>query len=250
MSHNNSGIRTGLTLLGIFFALGVIVAAGLLARSAERVKLADRTIRVKGYAVTQITSDVAEWRLSVSARGANLADTYKKLQADLEKTLAYLASEGIPRENFAIFQVDTTIKYKVTAEGAGTNEIESYVLSQELGVRSSDVQLIRRLSRECTSLIKQGIEITSHYPNYFYKGLEELKVELIGKATKNARLRADQFAANSGSAIGALKSARQGVFQITPVYSTQVSDYGSYDTRTIEKSVKAVVTIEYFVSET
>jgi hypothetical protein len=60
-------------------------------------------------------------------------------------------------------------------------------------------------------------------------------------------MRAEELAKNSGSEVGTLKYASQGVFQITPVHSTDVSDYGIYDTSTIEKSIKAVVTIEYSI---
>lgn len=74
-----------------------------------------------------------------------------------------------------------------------------------------------------------------------------MKIQLLGEATKNARMRAEGLARNSGSEIGTLKYASQGLFQITPVNPTDVSDYGIYDTTTIEKSVKAVVTIEYSI---
>jgi hypothetical protein len=74
-----------------------------------------------------------------------------------------------------------------------------------------------------------------------------LKIQLLGEATKNARMRAEELASNSGSQVGELKYASQGVFQITPVNSTDVSDYGIYDTFTIDKSINAVVTIEYSI---
>jgi uncharacterized protein len=75
-----------------------------------------------------------------------------------------------------------------------------------------------------------------------------VKVRLIGAATKDSLLRAEQFAANSGVTVGPLRSASQGVFQITAPNSTETADYGSYDTSTVEKLVKAVVTVEYAVS--
>ncbi|MFN2352064.1 MAG: hypothetical protein ABR497_08980 [Kiritimatiellia bacterium] len=49
--------------------------------------------------------------------------------------------------------------------------------------------------------------------------------------------------------MGALISARQGVFQITTRHSTDTSGYGTYDTTTIEKTAKAVVTLEYTVEQ-
>jgi hypothetical protein len=42
-------------------------------------------------------------------------------------------------------------------------------------------------------------------------------------------------------------SAQQGVFQITARHSTDTSGYGMYDTATIEKTAKAVVTLEYAI---
>jgi hypothetical protein len=85
-------------------------------------------------------------------------------------------------------------------------------------------------------------------PQYFYNNLNEVKVRLIGAATKDSLLRAEQFAANSGVTVGPLRSASQGVFQITAPNSTETADYGSYDTSTVEKLVKAVVTVEYSVA--
>ncbi|MBW1789207.1 MAG: SIMPL domain-containing protein [Deltaproteobacteria bacterium] len=85
-------------------------------------------------------------------------------------------------------------------------------------------------------------------PRYYSSKFDEIKIDLIGAATRNARQRADQFADNSGVKVGSLASASQGVFQVTPVHSTEISGYGRYDTSTIEKSVKAVVTITYSVS--
>jgi len=61
--------------------------------------------------------------------------------------------------------------------------------------------------------------------------------------------RAKTLADNSQGQVGALTSASQGVFQITPVDSTQVTDYGTYDTTTITKNVKAVVTLEFRIEK-
>ena len=60
---------------------------------------------------------------------------------------------------------------------------------------------------------------------------------------------AEQLAVNSGGKVGALRAAAQGVFQITPLYSTDVDDWGRYDTTTIDKAVKAVVTIHYSIGQ-
>jgi len=108
--------------------------------------------------------------------------------------------------------------------------------------------LIGRVAAAASALISDGVSINSWPPQYFYGDLNAVKVRLIGAATRDAQLRAEQFASGSGVTVGALRSASQGVFQITRPNSTETADYGSYDTSTVEKVVKAVVTVEYSVA--
>ena len=51
----------------------------------------------------------------------------------------------------------------------------------------------------------------------------------------------------TGNSIGSVKSAKMGVLQITAADSTDVSDYGTYDTSTIEKDMTAVVNVSFAV---
>jgi hypothetical protein len=98
-----------------------------------------------------------------------------------------------------------------------------------------------------SELMKDGINLSSDHPEYTISKLEELKLDLLGKATRNGYDRALVMARNSGGSAGRLRSASQGIFQIVPVNSTDVSDSGSYDTSTIDKTIKAVVTLEFEV---
>ena len=233
MSNNKNYSWLGLFLLGVFLCTGIIIGAFIISKTVEQVKFQNQRITVKGYAERTITSDI------VSA--------YDNLQADLNKVLSYLEQKGISRDDVDIASVITSIQYKRTANGMTTNIVEGYNLVQPVSITSSNIEQIAEIANEITVLIQQGVEFDSFPPQYFYTKLDDMKIELLGEATKNAYMRAEQLAENSGSKVGSLKYASQGVFQITPVYSTQVSDYGTYDTSTIEKSVKAVVTIEYSI---
>jgi len=244
---NNKNSWLGLLLLGIFLCAGIIIGTFIISKTVELVKFQNQRITVKGYAERNITSDIASWRGQLTVRSPELVTGYDKLQANLEKVLSYLEQKGINRKDVTIPSVITTIQYQRTNQGMTTNVVEGYILTQSVTITSSDIDLIADIANDITVLIKQGIEMDSFSPQYFYTKLDDMKIELLGEATKNAYMRAEQLAENSGSKVGSLKYASQGVFQITPVYSTQVSDYGTYDTSTIEKSVKAVVTIEYSI---
>ena len=56
---------------------------------------------------------------------------------------------------------------------------------------------------------------------------------------------AERLAKSSGNRVANLISASQGIFQINQPNSTETASGGMYDTSTIEKKVRAVVTIRY-----
>lgn len=245
MGNNNSWL--GMLLFGVFLSAGIIAGTLIIAKTVQQVKFQNQRIQVKGFAERTITSDVAVWRGQVTTRAPDLVTAYSNLQLDLEKVLTYLAQKGISRDDMDIPSVITTIQYQITDQGMTTNVVDGYILFQPVSITSSNIEQIADIANEITVLIKEGVEFDSFPPQYFFSKLDDIKIELLGEATKNAYMRAEQLAQNSGSEVGSLKYASQGVFQITPVYSTDVSDYGTYDTSTIEKSAKAVVTIEYSI---
>ena len=82
-------------------------------------------------------------------------------------------------------------------------------------VDSKDVEKVEKISRKITELLNKGIEFYSQPPRYYYTKLADLKLEMISKATSDAKLRADNIASNSGGKLGNLISAKMGIFQIT-----------------------------------
>ena len=76
---------------------------------------------------------------------------------------------------------------------------------------------------------------------------EHPPIEMLARATENARQRAENMAKATGNRIGFMRSAKMGVFQITPVTSTDVSDWGVNDTTSFDKKVMAVVTVSFAI---
>jgi hypothetical protein len=140
-----------------------------------------------------------------------------------------------------------TLKGK-DSDGNETNEITGYSLSQSIQVRSADVQKISQVAREATELINQGILIESAAPQYYYTKIGDLKIEMLGEAAKDAKERASRIAQSTGDSIGSVRSAKMGVLQITAADSTDVSDYGVFDTTTIDKDMTAVVNVSFAVN--
>jgi hypothetical protein len=232
--------------LGLFLGLAFVFQSMFLSSAIKSLKTSKNIISIKGYAEKNITSDLAEWSATFSVGSSDLKSGYVKLKDDLKKIVAFLERKGIRKENMRIASVITDKRFKLNEKGYRTDEIAGYTLTQIVTVTSTDVHLVSTLSDEVTELIQEGIDIISNPPSYFYTKINDLKIEMLGEATKDARLRAEQLATNSGAGKSLeLSSAYQGVFQITAPNSTEVSDYGNFDTQSIEKVIKAVVTIEY-----
>lgn len=241
-SDNGSGSNF---LLGIALAIGLIVSAFIVSNTIKDVKTQNQTIEVKGYAEKEIRSDMAIWDATFQRFGFDQISAYYYMEEDLKKVKAFLDSKGIKESDVEISAVQSRTQFKMNEQGYSTNVIEGYILSQSISVKSLDVEKIDEIYRASSVLIKDGLYFDTYSPRYLFTKLDDLKIEMLGAATKDAKNRAVELAENSGSKVGALKSARQGVFQITPANSTEISDYGMYDVSSIDKIIKAVVTIEY-----
>ena len=107
--------------------------------------------------------------------------------------------------------------------------------------------MVGDISRKATELISQGVPIESQAPQYIYTKLSDMKVTMLAEAAKDARSRADQIANNSGCHVGSVRFARMGVLQITPIYSTEFSGGGAYDTTSLDKEITAIVTMGFSI---
>lgn len=240
--------NTQIIILGVCIAVATIVSSMILSKGFLKItKFIREQITVTGSAQKEIVSDYIVWRSAFSVRQVDLKTGYKKLNDDLETVKRYLMGKGIDQKEIVIHQIATEKIYKKNDKGNDTNEIQWYVLTQGIEVRSKDVAKIDKVSRESTELINENIDFESYAPEYFYTKLDELKIEMLAKATENAKTRAENMVKATGNKIGSIRSARMGVFQITPVTSTEVSDWGVNDTSSLEKKVTAVVTASFAI---
>jgi hypothetical protein len=123
-----------------------------------------------------------------------------------------------------------------------------YSLTQNIIVESDNVQVIKELSLDAPSALSLlGVQVQTISVDFFYTKLASIRAELLEEASKNAKERAQAIAKSTGNKIGSVKDASQGVFQVTQKNSTDVSDYGSYDTSTVDKKITAIVRASFEV---
>lgn len=232
---------------GVAIAIGLVLSSAIFGWFFSKSKKGDDAITVTGSAKKRIKSDLVVWSAGVSAQSSQLSEAYRQLSESVPRIKQYLVGKGIPEDQMTVSSITTTTLKKQDANGNETSEITGYSLRQEIEVRSTDVDKIARIAREATELINQGILVESNAPQYYYTQIGDLKIEMLGEAAKDAKVRAEKIAASTGNSIGAVRSARMGVLQITAADSTEVSDSGIYSTATIDKDMTAVVNVSFAV---
>lgn len=232
---------------GVALAVGLIISSCIFGWFYSNAKKGDEAITVTGSAKRRIKSDLVFWSAGVTTQSASVTDAYAKLSQEIPKIKQYLIGKGIPEEQMTVSAIGTVPIKRTDSDGRETEEVIAYSLSQQISIRSTDVDKISQVAREATELLNQGILIESSAPEFYYTKIGDLKVEMLGEAAKDAKERAEKIAASTGNSIGAVRSARMGVLQITPPDSTEVSDSGMYSTATIDKDITAVVNISFAV---
>lgn len=227
-------------VFGISFVLGMMVLAG----GIVRFKAADHSISVTGSAQRLIVADRAVWRVTLS-RTTGLGDVTQGSQAladDRKKLSQYLHAKGVSNSGVTIkpVSIDTLMNYNI-------NQPSGYTFRQEVIVASDDVHALTAVAQEASSLLVQGALVSTTALEYYYSRLPELRVEMLAQATEDARVRAERIAESAGAALGSLQTASMGVIQLSAAHSVEVSDYGMYDTTSIEKQITAVVRASFGV---
>jgi hypothetical protein len=240
--------NTQIIILGVCIAFATIASTMILSKGLLQLKkFSSEVINVTGSAEKKITSNYIVWKAQFPRQELELKTGYAKLQEDLKRVKGYLTDKEIKEEEIVVSQINTDVLYKKNEKGNDTNQIEGYRLSQGIEVKSYDVKKVEEVSRQATELIDRDIQIVSNPPEYFYTKLAELKIEMLSKASEDAKQRAATMANSTGNKIGAIRSAKMGTFQITPVNSYDVSWYGENDTSSFEKKVTAVVTASFAI---
>jgi hypothetical protein len=239
----------GMLALGAALALGFAYASQSVSRALVAMRTAS-TIKVKGTASVDIDSDAAVWIGSVSARGATLPEAYNRLTANTNRLQKFIMEAGFEASEITPDSVETRVNNARDTRGNELNRIESYTLTRSIAVRSAKVANVKSLSEHVTELIKEGVEVRSGSPAFLLANPDAVKRDLLAEATRNAFERANTLAKGSGSSVGALQSASQGVIKITARGQIDNGEYGhDYDTSTIAKTMRAVVSLEYAIDK-
>jgi len=236
--------RKAVTIIVSSVIIALALGVGLTKVGTGFATRAGNGITVTGSAKTTANADNVVWTLSVNLSSPTVAAAVKKVDSDVAGLSDYLTKGGIAADALTLGPVSTYANEEYV-NGNSTGRILSYRAQRDVTVRTKDVQLVSKLSQGIGALLQTGINVNNYGPQYYISNLPELRPKLMSEAMQDAKLRAETMTKAVGGSLGSLVNVKAGPIQITTPDSTMTSDYGSYDTSTIEKTVSATVSVTF-----
>lgn len=232
--------RISFTLGGLLIGLGIAIAGFSIGNAIYKSRLAERTVSVKGLAEKEVDADLAIWPITFKETGNDLSLLQKSIDAKREVITQFLESSGFPRTEISYSASKINDTQAEMYANPTARPVFRYVAQATVTLRSNNVAGVKKTIENSGTLITKGIGLAENWENrtqFLFTGLNAIKPEMIETATKSAREAAEKFAKDSESKVGKIRSATQGLFEITD------RDPNSPD----RKKVRVVTKVDYYL---
>jgi uncharacterized protein len=239
-------------IAGLLIAVGLIVGGWALGSQIKATRLSDRYVTVKGLVERKVKSDLATWPLSYKEAGDDLASLFTKTESDRKVIHDFLKAQGFQDAEIEEGQI-RVVDTQAREYGGADRSPHRYIVEQQITVSTARVDAIAAAAQKTIMLLQKGIVLSNDRGlgvTYTFTGLNAIKPDMITEATRNARKAADRFAADSGSQVGSIRQANQGVFSILAAEDSGIqNDYGNPGGSSLMKTVRVVTSIEYYLEK-
>lgn len=211
----------------------IFISVGLSKRTNN-----DRVVTVRGFAEREVPADLAVWPIKFVIGANSLDEIQAQLRLKIHAIQKYLETFDIAGD--ALIQAPNILNNSVDRYIDKKNVIYNFTATQFIFIRSKSVEQVKQAQQNSLELVAQGIVIQNDYDSklqFEFTGLNDIKPPMISQSIDNARQAALQFAHDSGSKVGAIKTASQGLFTITDA-APGLSD---------RKIVRVTTSVEYLL---
>lgn len=227
------------------FALGLTTSGYALGDGLRRSKMAEhRSVTVRGVAERDVTADLATWSVNFSHEGTDLAPVQQSVDQQASAIRSFFKRAGFRPDEIIDSDVSLNREQPRDRDGHPVGA-QKLTVSRAIQLRTTDVLKARAAYTQQAELLRDGVELSGTSINYTFTRLNSLKPRMIAEATRNARDSAEQFARDSGVAVGKIQSASQGYFSVGPRDGEDCDDCSSSGGSTPFQKVRVVTTIDY-----
>ena len=222
-------------ILGTSIVLAAFVLGLMLVWTVKTLKSFDDTVTVRGLCEKEVPADRVVYRLSYSEKNNDLAALRQTIAANNKTIVKLLHDAGFEDSEISYGAASYTDEYN------SWNDVSHiayrYEASQTVTVITSKMDLIKKAQNSIESALINNNILANGYADYQYLGLNDIKPSMIAESLEKARESAEEFAKNSHSKIGKMRTASQGYFEIEDLdeHNPQV------------KKVRVVTTVEYYL---
>ena len=242
MNDNRSGAFYAVAAL--LLAIGISIAGYFIGNMLYKSRVATNIANVKGLAEREVKADIGTWSVPFEVSASSLSAAYEAANSAQAKVIVFLKKSGFADEEIA---KNAFVVNKQDARD-NTNKLidTTYQITGGVFVRSNDVDKIAKSAQNVGELVGQGVILGDGKPQYLFTKLNDIKPEMLGEATRNARTAAEQFAKDADAKVGNINSAEQGAFNFS---ARDAGENGGDDTGSIYKKIRVVVTIGFYLKD-
>lgn len=231
-------------IVGLIVAAGIAIGGFFISKTLYNAKVALNTAEAKGLAERRVQSNRANWTIGFAVAGKTsneIPGLYRQAETIQKRLTTLLKENGFTDEEITLGIIDYGSRQYRNEDQILTDE--DHFLNGSISIETENVHAVAPARGVVNKLISEGISITNRTPTYSFTGLNDIKPDMLREATKNARIAANEFAANAQVEVGGIRTARQGSFFIRDAGSESSESYK------IEKDVRVVTTITFFLTD-
>ncbi len=229
--------RRWLSSAGVL-AVGLVVGGYLLGNGLVRAKDADRSVTVRGLAEREVTADLATWTIAYSATSEDFATAQASVDRDTESIRAFFRELGFPADDLQPTGANVS---QFTDNG-----VQRFTVRQRMTLRSTDIKRAQSAVKRQFELVRRGVVLEEGSGMAFtFTKLNAIKPAMVADATRDARASAEQFAKDSGTSVGTIKSATQGYFEVQARDGDRGGGWGVSDTP--YRKVRVVAPVDFYL---
>jgi hypothetical protein len=227
------------------FAVGLTTSGYALGDGLRRSKMAEhRSVTVRGVSERNVTADLATWSIDFSHQGEDLGSVQQSVDQQARAVRAFFQRSGFRADEVTDTYVSLNREQPRDRDGKPVG-VQRLTVSRTIQLRTKDVMKVRSAYTHQAELLRDGVELSGSNISFTFTGLNALKPQMIAEATQNARRSAEQFARDSGTSVGRIKTASQGYFSVGARDGEDCDDCGSAGGSSPFQKVRVVTTIDY-----
>lgn len=233
-----------LSAVGIF-AIGLTTSGYALGDGLRRSKLAEhRVVSVRGVSERNVTADLATWTVDFSHQGTDFASIQQSVDAQARAVRAYFQRAGFRTDEISDSDVSVSREQPRDKDGHPIGPLR-LTIKRSIQLRTGNVMRLRAAYSAQSELLREGVEVSGTNASYTFTKLNALKPQMIAEATQNARRSAEEFARDSGTSVGRIKTASQGYFTVGPRDGDECEGCNSSGGNSPFQKVRVVTSVDY-----